>query len=307
MAACLNERVALYKIDFTGPACKLIKLLEFTADFKKEEPAVNVCRFSTDNRLIGTGGDDCVARVFQLNPDNAFKHEGEELKPALCLEGHFEPINCLDFSSDSKLLVTSSGDYSCLIFNCDLKSPTKGQRLHKLTFGDGLQDSKNLLMRGCFFSGQNVYTMATQTRRKSYIIKWRPGRGKTFADKAEPPQAEAVTEVHPNTASGLRVSQDGSQVAIGTSDGWVKVIKESALARGEAKFIFAEKRHRLPVTCLGFRHGPSGAPEWLFSGSPDYTYNVIRCTKSFIVGLLSYIVWTLSVTLLLLAAITSIF
>jgi len=154
LAACLNEKVALYKIDISGvDGCKLSKLLEFTADFKKEEPATNVCRFSSDNRLIGTGGDDCIARVFQLNPDNAFKHEGDELKPALCLEGHFEPINCIDFSSDSKLLISSSGDCSCLIFNSDIKSPAKGQRLHKLTFGDGLQDAKNLLMRGCFFSG----------------------------------------------------------------------------------------------------------------------------------------------------------
>jgi len=116
-----------------------------------------------------------------------------------------------------------------------------------------------------------------------------------------------VTEVHPNTASGLRVSQDGSQIAIGTSDGWVKVIEESALSRGEAKFLFAEKRHRLPVTCLGFRHDSSGAPEWLFSGSPDYTYNVIRCNKSIIISLLSYIAWTLTLTLLLLAALTSFF
>lgn len=103
------------------------------------------------------------------------------------------------------------------------------------------------------------------------------------------------------------MSQDGSQIAIGTSDGWVKVIEESALSRGEAKFIFAEKRHRLPVTCLGFRHDGSGAPEWVFSGSPDYTYNVIRCTKSFFFGLLSWIVWTLTLTLLLLAAVIYIF
>ncbi len=48
---------------------KLIKLLEFQADFKKEEASVNCCRLSRDNSLIATGSDDCVVRVFKLGSD----------------------------------------------------------------------------------------------------------------------------------------------------------------------------------------------------------------------------------------------
>lgn len=145
---------------------KLLKLREFQADFKKgDEPSANVCRFSSDNSLIATGGDDCTVRVFKLDPSKGFKTEENEpeLRAILTLEGHFEPVNCVDFSPDSKLLISSSTDCSCFIFNCDLTSKTKGQRLHKLTFGDGLLDSKNLLMRGCFFAkdSRSVFTLAT--------------------------------------------------------------------------------------------------------------------------------------------------
>lgn len=122
------------------------------------------------------------------------------------LEGHFEPVNCVDFSPDEKLLVSSSSDCSCIIFNIDQSSRTKGQKLHKLTFSDGLSDAKNLLMRGCYFSndGKSLYTMATQTRKKSYLIQWTNKKG--FAQKEIECEPANAIEVHPNTVTGLRVS-----------------------------------------------------------------------------------------------------
>lgn len=130
---------------------------------KGEDKTLNVCRFSGDNTLIATGGDDCMVRVFQVDPKSGFKHDPAEMKAALTLEGHYEGVNCVDISQDKKLLVSSSKDCTCFIFNIDLTSREKGQRLHKLTFADLVTDPKNMWMRGCFFadSGNSVYSLAT--------------------------------------------------------------------------------------------------------------------------------------------------
>ena len=73
----------------------------------------------------------------------------------------------MDFSYDNKLLVSSSTDKSCIVFNLE----KQGQMIQKLTFSDGI-DPKNMLMRGCFFSpdAKFIYTLATYTKRPSYLI-----------------------------------------------------------------------------------------------------------------------------------------
>lgn len=48
------------------------------------------------------------------------------------------------------------------------------------------------------------------------------------------------------------------------------------------KIELEQKRHRLPVTCLGFKADAAGHPEYILSGSPDYTYNIISCKVSVI-------------------------
>lgn len=98
------------------------------ADFKRgDEASVNCCRLSSDNSLLATGGDDCMVRLFKLEPQNGFKPNPiDQGKPILTLEGHCDGVNCVDFSPDEKLLVSSSIDSSCIIFNVDLASRTKG-------------------------------------------------------------------------------------------------------------------------------------------------------------------------------------
>ena len=110
---------------------KLIKLTEFQGDFKQgDEPFLNCCRLYRDNTLLATGGDDCKVRIFKLNPEDSYKPVCEPLEnkseinspnaPVLTLEGHWDSINCVDFSPDGKLLVSSSSDSSCFIYNVDL-------------------------------------------------------------------------------------------------------------------------------------------------------------------------------------------
>lgn len=77
--------------------------------------------------------------------------------------------------------------------------------------------------------------------------------------------------MHKNTSTGMKLSPNGSYYGLMTSDGFVKVAKIS----NPDKFIFEEKRHRLPVTCLGFRYDNVEDSDYVISGSADYTYNII--------------------------------
>ena len=63
MAICLTESVGLYTIDSSG---KLIETDKFQADFTEEFPSTNHCTISYDNKLLATGGDDKIIRIYQL-------------------------------------------------------------------------------------------------------------------------------------------------------------------------------------------------------------------------------------------------
>lgn len=75
----------------------------------------------------------------------------------------------------------------------------------------------------------------------------------------------------------MKVSANGKQIGVMTSDGYIKVYDEQS-----HKTIISEKRHRLPVTCISFIHDFNGNAEYVLSGSADYTYNFIYCKCSFI-------------------------
>ena len=66
--------------------------------------------------MIATGGDDCIVRVFTLDTKD-FKSSNKILE----LTGHFESVNAVDFTPNKKLLITSSTDKSCLIFDLEKK------------------------------------------------------------------------------------------------------------------------------------------------------------------------------------------
>lgn len=210
----------------------------------------------------------------------------------MTLEGHCDGVNCVSFSPDETLLVSSSSDCSCIIFNIDQASRTKGQRLHKLTFSDGLNDAKNMLMRGCFFSqdGRYVYTMATGIKKSSYIIQW--SNKARFTNKDVECQPENMSIVHNNTATGLRVSPNGEQIGILTSDGFIKMLPRKSIGQPGNNFTVSTKRHRLPVTSMAFISDPfNGEPEYIISGSPDFTYNIIKCKQSLFAWLLKWLLF----------------
>ncbi len=151
--------------------------------------------------------------------------------------------------------------------------------MQRLSFADGSNDSKNMLMRGCFFSTLDpryVYTLSTENRQKAYLIKW--SNKANYTDKTVMCEPEDVAVVHNNTVTGLCCSTRGDKIGIRTSDGWIKVVN----TRNMNDIIVSQKRHRMPVTCLGFKYDGDGDAEAVISGSSDYTYNIIPCKESLI-------------------------
>ncbi len=68
---------------------------------------INSISFSSDNKLLATGSDDCTAKIHD-------RSSGECIA-TLC--GHQCTITSVSFSSNNKLLVTGSGDYTAKIWD----------------------------------------------------------------------------------------------------------------------------------------------------------------------------------------------
>lgn len=60
MAVCLNEMVALYKVDIKSG--KMDLCIKQQADFSEKDPCVNQCILN--NGVLVTGGDDKKVRIF---------------------------------------------------------------------------------------------------------------------------------------------------------------------------------------------------------------------------------------------------
>ena len=67
IAVCLNETVALYKIEPTNG--KLIHFFTEQADYAPKDSSVNYCILTMDNSILATGGTDCITRLHYLQKD----------------------------------------------------------------------------------------------------------------------------------------------------------------------------------------------------------------------------------------------
>ena len=64
-----------------------------------------------------------------------------------------------------------------------------------------MPEAKNMIMRACCFRDDNsVYTLCTQPREPTFIVKWRQ-QGKNF-------QPERTGQVHLKSSTGMRLSPD---------------------------------------------------------------------------------------------------
>ena len=163
---------------------------------------------------------------------------------------HYDGINSIDVSPGMSMLVSSGNDSTASIFDLKQKRVIK-----KLTFRDndckdarGNADLSNFGMRGCCFSadGQFVYVLASKAPYRSYLVKYQISSkmmGQYPVFSFEPVE---TIQVHNSSASKMFLSKSGQLLAIGTSDGFIKLFDVEANS-----MILSQKRHNLPVVCAG--------------------------------------------------------
>ena len=164
---------------------------------------------------------------------------------------HYDGINSIDVSPGMSMLVSSGNDATASVFDLKQKRVIK-----KLTFRDndckdarGNADLSNFGIRGCFFStdGQFVYILASKAQYKSYLAKYRISSKMMGSYPVFSFEPIETIEVHTNATSKMFLAKTGLLLAIGTSDGFIKLFDVEA-----SSMILSQKRHNLPVVCAAF-------------------------------------------------------
>jgi WD40 repeat protein len=83
--------------------------------------------------------------------------------------------------------------------------------------------------------------------------------------------AHSVLDVHDQFATSLGVSPEGTYLSVLTCDGCIKVIERESM-----KMLTSQKRNNLPTGCHAWFSEDQQDTTHIFTGSADYTYNLIK-------------------------------
>jgi len=223
LAVAMGKFTAIFKINMQTK--KLEELQKFETDFSPIDACTNTLRWSSDNGGLAAGGEDKLVRLYKVAAPNDFK---SPLKMVCELGGgHHEAINDIDISPNKTLLVSSGNDSQACVYDLRKKALVK-----KLTFRDkeyrdarGNTDDSNFTIRGCVFSGSSIFLLASKVRYKSFIVEFSINPSSTGSISFVP---SSVVYVHDNGGTGLNLSPDGSQFAVTTNDGFIKIVEKDS-------------------------------------------------------------------------------
>ncbi|XP_037928141.1 prolactin regulatory element-binding protein [Teleopsis dalmanni] len=201
-------------------------------DFLTEEPLQRVVRISPDGRLMATGGTDGHLRVWTF----------PQMVQTEDFNAHTKEIDDIDFSPDSKFIVTISKDAQCFIWDIH-----NSKQLHKLNW-DTPEGAKYLFKRcryGTIEAQSDKYRLFTITnplgkvgKQRGFLQQWDSTLGKLRV-------AIAIDE----SLASLAVRDDGRFVAIGTMfSGSVSIYIAFSLQR----VLHIPNAHSMFVTGLEF-------------------------------------------------------
>lgn len=210
-------------------------------DFLSSEPIQRVVRISPNGKLMATGGTDGHLRIWSFPKMINYSD----------IEAHTKEIDDIDFSPDSKQLVSIAKDGQAVIWDVNL-----GKKLRKLQWQTP-EDAKYLYKRcryGINENKKNSFRLFTITnplgkvgRQRGYLQQW-------SCDEAKLTNAVGIDE----SLASLAVRDDGRFVAIGTMlTGSVSIYIAFSLQR----VIHIPNSHSMFVTGLAFlpitnREGP---------------------------------------------------
>jgi WD40 repeat protein len=112
LIAAVSKFVVLFSID---PSTGILKeLSRYEADYASDLPGVSKVKWSNDDKLVVSGGEDGTMRIFKVNSDNK-SIQGLQLE--IELGSHMRDINDVSISPNNELAVSSSSDKTCRIYN----------------------------------------------------------------------------------------------------------------------------------------------------------------------------------------------
>lgn len=119
-----------------------------------------------------------------------------------------------------------------------------------------------MLVRSVFFRRDGyVYTLFSQARLPTYLVKWEP---QSSAQRLTWKQ-DVTAEVHPRASTGMQRSRHG-QICVLSSDGFVTVVDCDTL-----RPVFQPRKlGSMPITSAVYY-----GDDMLITGSADYCYNLL--------------------------------
>ncbi|XP_072534937.1 guanine nucleotide-exchange factor SEC12 [Salminus brasiliensis] len=205
------------------------------SDLSLQDPVQKCVRFSSDLKLLLTGGADGYLRAWEY----------PSLKEKLNFKAHTDEMEDLDISPDNKHIVTVGRDFTCSVWSGDQLAlglcwhenmphiTEKMYRYQSCRFGK-VEDHKDAL---------RLYTVQIPYKRERkplpcYLTKW---DGKSFLP--------LLTKTCGNEViSCLSVSDSGTFLGLGTITGSVAIY----IAFSLQKLYYVQESHGIVVTDLAF-------------------------------------------------------
>ncbi|KAF4087991.1 hypothetical protein AMELA_G00077650 [Ameiurus melas] len=211
------------------------KVGEVQSDLSPQDPLQKCVRFSSDLKLLLTGGADGYVRAWEY----------PSLKEKLNFKAHHDEVEDIDISPDNKRIVTAGRDFACSVWSDD-------QLMLGLRWHDHMPHITEKMYRyqSCRFAkvedqkdALRLYTVQIPHKRERkpppcYLTKW---DGRTFLPLLIKPCGNEVI-------SCLSVSDSGTFLGLGTVTGSVSIHIAFSLQR----LYYVQESHGIVVTDLAF-------------------------------------------------------
>ncbi|SBT71262.1 guanine nucleotide-exchange factor SEC12, putative [Plasmodium malariae] len=269
-----NECVIFQINEETGPNI----LLTFVTDFSEKNSRQVVVKFSSNDDLIITGGEDKTLRLWKLKltNDNKYVHVHNNLYLDITkavehlgdFTGHDDSIKDCDITLDERIIISCSSDNSLKLW--DTQSLIN---LHTEQMKNPQNSNDKLNFRCCKFlknidiKKEYSYTLLTTaytTRGNSYLIIW----AIYYNDKKEKFTCtkQKFIWLDNRPCCNIAISTNEKYLALGFSTGALKIYnsKFSLLAH--------YKKHELPITAMCFIKNDG----YLLSAGADYSISCLN-------------------------------
>ena len=197
------------------------RLVDFTADKQ-----VTCCTIASGDLV--TGGEDCVVRIWKLidGENGTFS-----ISTPREFKGHSGEIMAVAKHPNENWICSASKDGTCKIW--DVETAELLLEVPSPDASSGIASSATIKFecRGCVFShdGAHLYTINNGGRGASHLIKFCVKSHEQEKKKLQSVPVKTVM-AHKGPSSCLAISEGGELIAVGSMNGFAKVLHTDTLA-----------------------------------------------------------------------------